>query len=95
MANSLLKERRCIMNSLSSIRTMKDLEYQRALLQQKAANEEQIIRRDIDVVKEDYMPIVRGVDTLRSRLAAVKAVVPVVWPVIKFLFSLRRKRSKR
>lgn len=82
------------MNKLGNIRSMKDLEYQRALLQLKAAGEEQRLRHDMEAVKADYMPVVRGVNSIRSGVAKIKVIAPIVLSVFKLLISLRGRRKK-
>ena len=82
------------MNELSSIRSMRDLEYQRSRLQLKADKQERIIRKDIESIKADYAPIVRGVNSLRTGLSRLKVIAPFVMTVFRF-FQNRRKNSKK
>lgn len=82
------------MSELSSIRSMRDLEYQRSRLQLKADKQEQRIRRDIESIKADYAPIVRGVNSLRTGLSRLKVIAPFVMTVFRF-FQNRRKNSKK
>ena len=82
------------MSELSSIRSMRDLEYQRSRLQLKADKQERIIRKDIESIKADYAPIVRGVNSLRTGLSRLKVIAPFVMTVFRF-FQNRRKNSKK
>ena len=81
------------MSELRSIRTMQQLEHHRALLLQKAAGEERKIRRDIDSIKDDYKPVVNTVNGIRSGIATLRVVLPVILPVLRFFW--RRRNSKR
>lgn len=80
------------MSELSSIRTMEQLERQRALLLQRAASEERKIRRDIDNIKDDYKPVINAVNGIRSGISTLKMVIPVMLPVVRFLWRRRKKR---
>lgn len=82
------------MNELSSIRSMRDLEYQRSRLQLKADKQERIIRKDIESIKADYAPIVNGVNSIRTGLSRLKVIAPFVMTVFRF-FQNRRKNSKK
>lgn len=80
------------MSNLSSIRTMQELEYQRALLELKASNQEQKIRRDIDSIKDDYKPIVNTVNGIRSGLSTLKLVAPIALPILRFFWTRRARK---
>jgi len=82
------------MNDLSSIRTMRDLEYQRSLLQLKAAEQQRQLRQDIDAVKADYTPIVNGVNSIRSGFAKLRLITPILFPIIRFFWNRRKKRQQ-
>ena len=47
------------MSNLNTIRTMRDLEHQRGLLQAKADKEERQVRQDIESIKADYAPVIQ------------------------------------
>lgn len=79
------------MSELSSIRTMRDLEHQRAILLQKAAREEQKVRQDIEVLKDDYMPVVNVVSGIRSGFSRVRTILGFALPILNFLRSRRRR----
>ncbi len=80
------------MSNLSSIRTMQELERQRALLQQKAQREEQRVRKDIDGIREDYMPVVHAVNGIRSGVSRLKTILAFALPVFNFFRSKRQKK---
>jgi len=80
------------MSDLSSIRTMQELEYQRALLLKREANAERKIRRDIESIKDDYKPIVNTVNGIRSGITTLRMVLPVILPVLRFCWRRRWKR---
>ena len=82
------------MNNLNSIRNMRELEYQRRLLEMKAANEERKIRQDIDSIKADYAPIVNGVNSIRNGFAKLRLITPILLPVIRFFWNRRKRRKK-
>ena len=82
------------MNNLSSINTMRDLEYQRSLLQLKAAEQERQVRQDIDSIKADYAPIVNGVNSIRNGFAKLRLITPILFPVIRFFWNRRKKRQR-
>lgn len=82
------------MSELSTIRNMRDLEQQRNHLLAKAAKEERKVRQDIESIKEDYAPIVRGVNSIRTGLSRLKVIAPFVMTVFRF-FQNRRKNSKK
>ena len=82
------------MNNLNSIRTMRELEYQRALLKMKAANEERKIRQDIESIKADYAPIVNGVNSIRNGFAKLRLITPLLLPIIRFFWNRRKRRKK-
>lgn len=82
------------MNDLSSINNMRDLEYQRSLLQAKAAHEERQVRQDIESIKADYAPIVNGVNSIRNGFAKIKLITPILVPVIRFFWNRRRNRKR-
>ena len=82
------------MNELSTIRTLRDLEQQRAKLQRKAAAEERKVRADIESVRADYVPIVRGVNRIRIGWSRLKMIASIALPVIRF-FSERRQQRKQ
>ena len=82
------------MSDLSTIRTLRELEYQRALLEMKAANEERKIRQDIDSIKADYAPIVNGVNSIRNGFAKLRLITPILLPVIRFIWNRRKRRKK-
>ena len=80
------------MNDMSSIRNMRDLEYQRNLLQLKSVNEERKIRQDIESIKADYAPIVNGVNSIRNGFATLKFVTPILIPLFRFFRNRRKNR---
>ena len=82
------------MNELSTIRTLRDLEQQRAKLQRKAAAEEKKVLADIELVRADYVPIIRGVNRVRIGLSRLKMIASIALPVIRF-FSERRQQRKQ
>ena len=82
------------MNNLNSIRNMRELEFQRALLEMKAANEERKIRQDIDLIKSDYAPIVNGVNNIRNGFAKLRLITPILLPIIRFFWNRRKRRKK-
>jgi len=82
------------MNNLNSIRNMRELEYQRRLLEMKAANEERKIRQDIDSIKADYAPIVNGVNSIRNGFAKLRLITPILLPVIRLIWNRRKRRKK-
>lgn len=82
------------MSELSSIRSMRDLEYQRNRLQLKADKQERQLRRDIESIKADFAPIVNGVNSIRTGLSRLKVIAPFVMTVFRF-FQNRRKNSKK
>ena len=67
------------MSELSSIRSMRDLEYQRSRLQLKADKQEQRIRRDIESIKADYAPIVNGVNSLRTGISKLRQSIGYIF----------------
>lgn len=81
------------MNNLSSIHTMQDLEHQRALLQLKAAHEEQQVRHDLEAVKSDYTPVVNGINSLRKGVSKVKLLAPILMPVIRYIWNKYKTRK--
>ena len=80
------------MSDLSTIRTMQELERQRALLQLKASREEQQIRRDVNTIKSDYMPVVNTVNGIRSALSTLKLVAPIALPILRFFWNRRNRK---
>ena len=82
------------MNDLSTIRNMRDLEHQRAILEKKAAIEERKVRQDIDAVKADYTPIINGVNSIRNGFAKIRLIVPILLPVFRFFWSRRQNRKR-
>ena len=82
------------MSDLSTIRTLRELEYQRRLLEMKAANEERKIRQDIDSIKADYAPIVNGVNSIRNGFAKLRLITPILLPVIRLIWNRRKRRKK-
>ncbi len=82
------------MSELSTIRSMRDLEYQRRLLQLKAANEEHKVRQDIETLKADYTPVINGVNSIRNGIAKIKLVLPILLPVIRFFWNRRQNRKR-
>ena len=82
------------MSELSSIRSMRDLEYQRSRLQLKADKQEQRIRRDIESIKADFAPIVNGVNSIRTGFSKLRLITPIVLPVIRFFWNRRKSRKK-
>lgn len=82
------------MSDLSTIRTLRELEYQRALLEMKAANEERKIRQDIDSIKADYAPIVNGVNSIRNGFAKLRLITPILFPIIRFFWNRRKRRKE-
>ena len=82
------------MSDLSTIRTLRELEYQRRLLEMKAANEERKIRQDIDSIKADYAPIVNGVNSIRNGFAKLRLFTPILLPIIRFFWNRRKRRKK-
>ena len=82
------------MSELSSIRSMRDLEYQRSLLQLKAADEERKVRQDFESIKADYAPVINGVNSIRNGFAKLKLITPLLLPVIRFFLNRRQNRKK-
>ena len=82
------------MNDLSTIRNMRDLEHQRAILEKKAAIEERKVRQDIDAVKADYTPIINGVNSIRSGFAKIRLIVPLLLPIFRFFWNRRQNRKR-
>ena len=82
------------MNDLSTIRNMRDLEHQRAILEKKAAIEERKIRQDIDAVKADYTPIINGVNSIRNGFAKIRLIVPILLPIFRFFWNRRQNRKR-
>lgn len=82
------------MNDLSTIRNMRDLEHQRAILEKKAAIEERKVRQDIDAVKADYTPIINGVNSIRNGFAKIRLIVPILLPVFRFFWNRRQNRKR-
>ena len=82
------------MSELSTIRNMRDLEQQRNRLLAKAAKEERKVRQDIESIKEDYAPIVRGVNSIRTGFSKLRLITPIVLPVIRFFWNRRHNRKK-
>ena len=82
------------MSEFSSIRSMRDLEYQRSRLQLKADKQERKVCQDIESIKEDYAPIVRGVNSLRTGFSKLRLITPIVLPVIRFFWNRRHNRKK-
>ena len=81
------------MSDLSTIRTMQELERQRALLQLKASREEQQIRRDVEAIKSDYMPVVNTVNGIRNSFSTLRTVTLIALPILRFFWN-RRKRKR-
>ena len=82
------------MSNLSTIRTMADLEHQRALLQLKAANEERQVRQDIEDIKDTtFRPVTNTINGIRSGLSTLKLVAPIALPILRFFWN-RRKRKR-
>ncbi len=82
------------MNDLSTIRNMRDLEHQRAILEKKAAIEERKVRQDIDAVKADYTPIINGVNSIRNGFAKIRLIVPILLPIFRFFWNRRQNRKR-
>jgi hypothetical protein len=82
------------MNDLSTIRNMRDLEHQRAILEKKAAIEERKVRQDIDAVKADYTPIINGVNSIRNGFAKIRLIVPLLLPIFRFFWNRRQNRKR-
>ncbi len=82
------------MNDLSTIRNMRDLEHQRAILEKRAAIEERKVRQDIDAVKADYTPIINGVNSIRNGFAKIRLIVPLLLPVFRFFWNRRQNRKR-
>lgn len=82
------------MSSLSTIRNMHDLEYQRRLLQRKADQQERKLRQDAEAIKSDYMPVINTVNGIRNGLTRLKFITSILLPVIRF-FRNRRQARKR
>jgi hypothetical protein len=82
------------MNDLSTIRNMRDLEHQRAILEKKAAIEERKVRQDIDAVKADYTPIINGVNSIRYGFAKIRLIVPILLPIFRFFWNRRQNRKR-
>lgn len=82
------------MNNLNSIRNMRELEYQRALLEMRALSEEHKVRQDIDSIKSDYAPIVNGVNSIRNGFAKLRLITPILFPIIRFFWNRRKRRKK-
>lgn len=79
------------MSKLHTIRTMEELEQQRALLQKQAAREEQQLRRDVEQIKGDYMPVVNAVNGIRSGVSRFRTALAVALPIINFFRNRRKK----
>ena len=82
------------MSDLSNIRTLQDLEHQRALLQLKAAQEEQKVREDIDAVKRTYTTVTGFISGFRSSLSTVRMILPIALPILRFFWNIRARRKK-
>ena len=82
------------MNDLSTIRDMRDLEHQRAILEKKAAIEERKVRQDIEAVKADYTPIINGVNSIRNGFAKIRLIVPLLLPIFRFFWNRRQNRKR-
>ncbi len=82
------------MNDMSSIRNIRDLEYQRNLLQLKSVNEERKIRQDIESIKADYAPIVNGVNSIRNGVSKLRVITPLLLPVVRFFWNRRKNRNR-
>ena len=82
------------MNDLSSIRNMRDLEYQRSLLQLKAEKQERQVRQDIESVKADYAPIINGVNRIRNGFNKIRLITPLLLPVFRFFWNRRKNRNQ-
>lgn len=82
------------MNDLSTIRNIRDLEHQRAILEKKAAIEERKVRQDIDAVKADYTPIINGVNSIRNGFAKIRLIVPLLLPIFRFFWNRRQNRKR-
>ena len=82
------------MSDLSNIRSLKELEYQRAILQLKAANEERQIRQDIEDIKDTtFRPVTNTINGIRNGLSTLKLVAPIALPILRFFWS-RHKRKR-
>lgn len=82
------------MSDLSNIRTLQDLEHQRALLQLKVAQQEQKVRRDIDDIKRPYTIVTNAFTGIRSGVSRIRLILPLVLPVIRFIWNIRSKRKR-
>jgi len=82
------------MNDLSSIRNMRDLEYQRSLLQLKAEKQERQVRQDIESIKADYTPIINGVNSIRNGFNKIRLITPLLLPVFRFFWNRRKNRNQ-
>lgn len=79
------------MSDLSSIRNLRDLEHQRALLLLKIADEEKKVLQDVENIKADYKPVTDTVSGIRSGISRLKTILPFALPILRFLWR-RRKR---
>ena len=80
------------MSELSSIRTMQELEHHRALLRQKAANEERQVRQDIESIKRSYTTVTGAISSLRSGMSHLRLILPIALPILRFFWQRRRKK---
>ena len=81
------------MSDLSTIRTMRDLEHQRALLQLKAANDERQVRQDIEDIKDTtFRPVTNTLNGIRSGLSTLKLIAPIALPILRFFWTRRNRK---
>ena len=81
------------MSDLSTIRTMRDLEHQRALLQLKAASEEQQVRQDVADIKRTYTTVTGIISGIRTGVSRFRLIAPIALPILRFFWN-RRKRKR-
>ena len=83
------------MSDLSNIRSLKELEYQRAILQLKAANQERKIRQDVEDIKDTtFRPVTNVISSIRTGVSTLKLVAPIALPILRFFWSRRSKRKR-
>ena len=81
------------MSDLSNIRTMQDLEHQRALLQLKAANEERQVRQDVADIKRTYTTVTGIISGIRTGVSRFRLIAPIALPILRFFWNRRSKRK--
>ena len=81
------------MSNLSSIRTMQELEHQRATLRMKSMQEELQLRQDFAEIKSGYTTVAGVISGIRSNVSRFKVLGAVVWPIARWLISRRKNRK--